>query len=44
MCRSTRWIEDKFKDITRWGDLNKVLTGLKAAQMAGLPSRSTWWR
>jgi cyclic pyranopterin phosphate synthase len=28
--------EQKFKDITRWGDLNKVLTGLKAAQDAGL--------
>ena len=23
--------EQKFKDITRWGDLNKVLAGLKAA-------------
>jgi cyclic pyranopterin phosphate synthase len=28
--------EGKFKDITRWGDLNKVLAGLKAAQDAGL--------
>jgi cyclic pyranopterin phosphate synthase len=28
--------EGKFKDITRWGDLNKVLDGLKAAQEAGL--------
>jgi cyclic pyranopterin phosphate synthase len=28
--------EGKFKDITRWGDLNKVLAGLKAAQEAGL--------
>ena len=26
----------KFKDITRWGDLNKVLDGIKAAQDAGL--------
>ena len=28
--------EKKFKDITRWGDLNKVLDGIKAAQDAGL--------
>ncbi|MDA9931039.1 GTP 3',8-cyclase MoaA [Alphaproteobacteria bacterium] len=28
--------EDKFRAITRWGDLNKVLDGLRAAQSAGL--------
>jgi len=27
---------DKFRAITRWGDLNKVLAGIKAAQHAGL--------
>lgn len=27
---------DKFKDITRWGDLTKVMRGIKAAQAAGL--------
>ena len=27
---------DKFRDITRWGDLNKVLAGIDAAQAAGL--------
>jgi len=27
---------DRFRDITRWGDLNKVLTGIDAAQKAGL--------
>ncbi|MBY0382517.1 MAG: GTP 3',8-cyclase MoaA [Xanthobacteraceae bacterium] len=27
---------DKFRAITRWGDLNKVLAGIKAAQNAGL--------
>lgn len=27
---------DKFKDITRWGDLNRVLTGIDAALEAGL--------
>ncbi|MEO0635646.1 MAG: GTP 3',8-cyclase MoaA [Pseudomonadota bacterium] len=27
---------DKFREITRWGDLNKVLAGLDAAQAAGL--------
>jgi len=26
----------KFKDITRWGDLNKVMGGIRAAQAAGL--------
>src|SRR5881396_1850391 len=26
----------KFRDITRWGDLDKVLTGIDAAQKAGL--------
>jgi cyclic pyranopterin phosphate synthase len=27
---------DKFKEITRWGDLDKVLGGMQAAQKAGL--------
>ena len=27
---------DTFREITRWGDLNKVLTGIDAAQAAGL--------
>ena len=27
---------EKFKQVTRWGDLNKVLSGLKAATNAGL--------
>ena len=27
---------DRFKAVTRWGDLNKVLDGLRAAQAAGL--------
>ena len=27
---------DKFRAITRWGDLGKVLTGIDAAQAAGL--------
>jgi cyclic pyranopterin phosphate synthase len=27
---------DKFRDITRWGDLDKVLAGIAAAQAAGL--------
>src|ERR1700753_2165735 len=27
---------DKFRDITRWGDLDRVLGGIKAAQAAGL--------
>lgn len=27
---------DTFRDITRWGDLNKVLAGIDAAQAAGL--------
>ncbi|MEX0503968.1 GTP 3',8-cyclase MoaA [Alphaproteobacteria bacterium LSUCC0719] len=27
---------DKFRQITRWGDLDKVLAGLRAAQSAGL--------
>jgi cyclic pyranopterin phosphate synthase len=27
---------DKFRDITRWGDLNRVLAGIDAAQRAGL--------
>jgi cyclic pyranopterin phosphate synthase len=27
---------DKFRAITRWGDINKVLTGIKAARDAGL--------
>jgi len=29
-------IEDRFKTITRWGDLNQVLKGIDAAQKAGL--------
>ena len=28
--------EQKFKDITRWGNLRKVLDGIKAAQAAGI--------
>lgn len=28
--------QDKFRLITRWGDLNKVLDGMKAARQAGL--------
>ena len=27
---------DKFKKLTRWGDMNKVLTGISAAKAAGL--------
>jgi cyclic pyranopterin phosphate synthase len=27
---------DKFKEITRWGDISKVMTGIDAAQEAGL--------
>jgi len=27
---------DKFRDITRWGDFNKVMAGIDAAQAAGL--------
>lgn len=27
---------DKFREITRWGDLDKVLAGIRAAQAAGL--------
>ena len=27
---------DKFRAITRWGDLDKVLAGIEAAQAAGL--------
>ena len=27
---------DKFREITRWGDLAQVLNGIKAAQAAGL--------
>ena len=27
---------DKFRAITRWGDLDKVLAGIDAAQAAGL--------
>ncbi len=34
----------KFKQITRWGDLAKVKDGIRAAQAAGLPSRSMRWR
>ena len=36
MFRSTRLIADKFRAITRWGDLGKVLAGIDAAQAAGL--------
>ena len=31
-----RFDKDKFKLITRWGDLDKVLDGMKAACDAGL--------
>ena len=34
--RSTRSIRDKFRAITRWGDLDKVMAGIDAAQAAGL--------
>ena len=34
--RSTRSIPTKFRAITRWGDLDKVLAGIEAAQAAGL--------
>ena len=34
--RSTRWTRDKFRAITRWGDLAKVLAGIDRAQAAGL--------
>ena len=34
--RSTRSIADKFRAITRWGDLDKVMDGIDAAQAAGL--------
>ena len=27
---------DKFKQLTRWGDINKVLAGIRAAKAAGL--------
>ena len=36
MSRSTRSIAEKFKAITRWGDLAKVMAGIRAAQAAGL--------
>ena len=36
MSRSTRSTEQKFKAITRWGDLAKVMAGIAAAQAAGL--------
>ena len=36
MSRSTRSMPDKFRAITRWGDLGKVLGGIDAAQAAGL--------
>ncbi len=35
-CRSTRWMPNKFRAITRWGDLAKVMAGIDAAQAAGL--------
>src|SRR6202049_3026650 len=31
----------KFRAITRWGDLDKVLAGIEAARSAGLPGQST---
>ena len=31
---------DKFRAITRWGDLDKVIAGIDAAQAAGLKSKS----
>ena len=34
--RSTRSMPDKFRAITRWGDLDKVMAGIEAAQAAGL--------
>ena len=34
--RSTRSTAQKFKAITRWGDLGKVMAGIHAAQAAGL--------
>ena len=34
--RWTRLIPQKFRAITRWGDLNKVLDGIEAARSAGL--------
>lgn len=34
----------KFADITRRGDLSKVIRGIDAAQEAGFESRSTRWR
>ena len=36
MSRSTRAIPDKFRAITRWGELAKVLAGIDAAAQAGL--------
>ena len=36
MSRSTRSTAQKFKAITRWGDLAKVMAGIRAAQAAGL--------
>ena len=36
MSRSTRSIPSKFRAITRWGGLAKVLAGIEAAQDAGL--------
>ena len=36
MSRSIRWIPAKFRAITRWGNLDKVLAGIDAAQAAGL--------
>ena len=32
---------EKFRAVTRWGELDKVLAGIDAAQAAGLRSRST---
>ena len=36
--------EQKFKAITRWGDLSKVMAGIDAAQKRVSRSRSTRWR
>jgi cyclic pyranopterin phosphate synthase len=35
---------DKFRAVTRWGDFDKVMAGIDAADAAGLRSRSTRWR
>src|SRR5215469_5555599 len=35
---------DKFRAITRWGDLKEVLAGIDAARAAGLKIKKTPWR